>query len=51
MEVIIEAHIRCAAAGRGTAMIIEDELGTLIAAYFVFGAARIEGIFAFVEAA
>lgn len=32
-------------------MILKDELGALVAAYLVFSAARIEGVFAFVEAA
>lgn len=31
-------------------MILEDEVGALVAAYLVFSAARIEGVFAFVEA-
>jgi hypothetical protein len=51
MEVVIETYISIAAAGGGTAMILKDELGALIAAYLVFSAARIEGVFAFVEAA
>lgn len=51
MEVVIKAHIRIAAAGGGAAIILEDELGGLVAVYLVFSAARIKGVFAFVEAA
>jgi hypothetical protein len=51
VEVVIQTDVRFAAAGRSTAVILKDKLGALIATDPVFGAAGVEGFFAFIEAA
>jgi hypothetical protein len=51
VEVVIQTDVRFAAAGRGAAVILKDELGALIATGVVLAAAGIEGLFAFIEAA